>query len=103
VREILPQIRTLLMERAAVDKESVQVFFNTFGQIALEIDVICFIKLPDYKQFCEERENINLAIMEIIENKGVSIAQPHLVIDELPTYPPEPLPPRPSDAPPQES
>ncbi|NWF70974.1 MAG: mechanosensitive ion channel [Chloroflexi bacterium] len=87
LRVILPQIREMLHARATVETESIQVFFNKFGQNALEIDIICNIKLPDYLQFCAEREAINLAVMEIIEHAGMTIAEPHIAIDGLSEYP----------------
>ncbi len=87
IRAVLPLIRTMLADRPAVEQESLQVFFNSFGKNGLEIEVVCFIKLPDYAQFSAERESINLAIMEIFETTGLQLAEPRLVIDELSPYP----------------
>jgi MscS family membrane protein len=78
IRELVSSIRSMLVDRPNLETDSIQVFFSAFGQNALEIEVIALIKLPDYVQFAAERENINLAIMEIIENLGLHIAEPRL-------------------------
>ncbi|MFN8371709.1 MAG: mechanosensitive ion channel [Anaerolineae bacterium] len=87
IRDLLPKVRTMLEQRSAVEKESVQVFFNTFGQNALEIDIVCFIRLPDYVQFCVEREAINLAMMDLVESIGLQLAEPRIMLESLPVYP----------------
>jgi MscS family membrane protein len=87
IRAILPKIRTMLTDRPTVEADSVQVFFNSFGQNALEIDVICFIKLPDFVQFSAEREDINLSIMEIIEDIGLTMSEPRISIETMRAYP----------------
>jgi MscS family membrane protein len=87
IRALLSAIRAMLRDRPNVETDSVQVFFNSFGQNALEIDVICYVKLPDFVQFSAEREDINLSIMELIESVGLSMAEPRLALDKMPTYP----------------
>lgn len=86
MRQIVNDIRDLLTERDHIEEGSVVVHFVTFGDSALEIRIICNILLPDWGQFTAETEQINLAIMDMVEADGLSMAFPSrsLYIETLP-------------------
>lgn len=76
MRAFLERVRQMLRERERVDADSVIVHFVNFGDSALEIMIICFIHIADWGAFQAEREAINLAIMDIANDVGVSVAFP---------------------------
>jgi MscS family membrane protein len=86
MRELLQGLRDLLRERDPVDEETVQVFFVEFGDSALQIRLIAYINLADWGEFHGELELINLAIMELVESLGLSMAFPSrsLYVESLP-------------------
>lgn len=88
LRILLTRIRQLLHNRDHVEKESIQVFFIGFGENALEIEVSCMLRLPDWVQFSAEREEINLRIMEIMDEMRVDFALPgqNITIEDFPRF-----------------
>lgn len=86
MREILHQLRELLKGREYTDTESVIVHFTEFGDSALNIRVIAYLLIADWSQYTAEVEEINLDIMEIVENLGLSMAFPSqsIYIETLP-------------------
>ncbi len=76
IRALLGRIRALLEEREHVEKNSILVRFVNFGDSALEIEVRCYLWLPAFDDFAAEREQIHLAIMDIVEELGMSMAFP---------------------------
>lgn len=76
LRELLATLRHTLQAREKVDEDSVVVYFTNFGDSALEILIRCYVYLADWTAFTAEKEQINLSVMEIITNHGLSIAFP---------------------------
>lgn len=76
MREVLQQLRALIKGRKVIDKESVTVRFTEFGDSALNIRIIATVLLIAKAEYTTEVETINLHIMEIIENLGLSMAFP---------------------------
>jgi small-conductance mechanosensitive channel len=66
----------MLAVRQKVDADSVVVYFINFGDSALEVLVRCYVFEADWGQFTAEREAINLAVMDIVEGHGLTIAFP---------------------------
>lgn len=86
MRELLVRLREMLNAREQVEPGTVIVHFLEFGDSALEILIMCNVMLPAMNDFRAEREQINLAIMEIVEELGLSIAFPtrSLYIESMP-------------------
>jgi MscS family membrane protein len=86
MRQLLGRLRQMLGEREKIDPESIIVNFTDFGDSSLNILIVCMILEPDWKLFTEEKEQINLAIMDIVAELGLSIAFPSqsLYIEHLP-------------------
>lgn len=74
MRALLEQLRILLKSRRDIDPESVIVHFVTFGESSLQVRIIAYIMLADWAKYTAEVEQINLAIMEIVDEMGVEIA-----------------------------
>jgi len=83
---LMAQIREMLAAREAVDETSVVVHFIEFGDDALRILVRAYVKRADWLEFTQEREQVNLEIMRIVKNVGLTIAYPSrsLYIEKLP-------------------
>lgn len=86
MRNVVKAIHEMLDEREHVEEGSVVVHFISFGDSALEIRIICNILLPDWGQFTAETEQVNLAVMDIVEEHGLSMAFPSrsLYIETVP-------------------
>jgi len=76
LRHLLVKIRDMLRQRPTVEPDSVVVYFIEFGDSALHILVRCYLKLADWGQFTAEKELINLDIMDLVNELGLSLAFP---------------------------
>jgi len=76
LRLLLERIRDMLRVRETVEPDSIVVYFIDFGESGLSILVRAYLKLPDWGQFTAEKEEINLAIMDIVRELGLSVAFP---------------------------
>lgn len=83
---LMALIRDMLAAREAVDESSIVVHFIEFGENALRILVRAYVKRADWLEFTKEREQVNLEIMRIVKNVGLTIAYPSrsLYIEKLP-------------------
>ncbi len=86
IRTLVARIHEMLRQREVVDPESVLVHFINFGENSLDILVRCYIRLSNWGEFTAEKEQIHLAIMDIMEALGISIAFPtrSLYIEQMP-------------------
>jgi MscS family membrane protein len=76
MRVLLHQIREMLKSRPAVDPESVVVYFINFGDSSLDILVRAYVLIQDWGEFTAEREQVNLEVMDIVAQLGLSVAFP---------------------------
>ena len=53
-----------------------RVHFISFGDFSLNIEIVYFIKTPDYKKYANIRQNINFAIKEQFEQENIEFAYP---------------------------
>lgn len=79
-------IREILKSHEAVDQESIVVEFVEFGASSLDVIVICFVGIADWGQFTAKKAEINLQIMELVEELGLSFAFPSqsIYIENMP-------------------
>ena len=93
MRRLLDELREMLEKRDHVQSDSVVARFINFGDSALEILIRCYINLADWGEFTAEKEAINLEIMELVSNIGLSMAFPtqSLYIEHLPESPQNPF------------
>jgi MscS family membrane protein len=91
MRVLLEQLRILLKSRHDIDPESVIVHFINFGESSLQIRIIAYIMLSDWAKYTAEVEQINLAIMEIVDEMGVEIAYAGRPVSPEPASKAEPV------------
>jgi MscS family membrane protein len=70
------RLKTLLETDAAVDQEFHMVNFTGFGSSSLDILLYFFTKTTVWSDFMNERQRLNLQIMRIAHEVGVSFAFP---------------------------
>ena len=97
---LLVTLRDMLSQREQVVQETVAVYFTEFGDSALNIIIRCDVTSRDWRELLIEREQVNLAVMRIVADMGLSIAFPtqSIYIESLPkNLNLAPLSPRPDD------
>lgn len=55
--------------------------FLDFGASSLDLQIICFAADPDVKKAFDLRERVNLAVMRLVEQHGLSFAFPTQTIE----------------------
>ncbi|HUU29473.1 MAG TPA: mechanosensitive ion channel family protein [archaeon] len=76
VRELVRRIRELLQNDSDVNQEYMLVHFTDFGPSSLDIFIYYFTVNTAWAEYLEVRERINLRIMEIVHELGLSFAFP---------------------------
>ena len=70
------RIKQMLVEHSGIHPETILVYFESFGDHSLNIFIYCFTCTTIWPEYLEVRQDINLKIMAILEEEGVSIAIP---------------------------
>lgn len=73
---LLAHLREMLKQREKIIPSSVAVYFTSFGNSSLDITVLADVTIRDWRGLLEEREQVNLAVMRIVQTMGLSIAFP---------------------------
>ncbi len=76
MKQILQEIRTLLIEDKDIHQQTIFINFTNFNNSSLGIFCYFFTKTTDWGEFMNVQERINLEIMAIIEKNGASFAFP---------------------------
>ncbi|GAB4572618.1 MAG: mechanosensitive ion channel family protein [Anaerolineae bacterium] len=76
MEDLLERLREMLRVRQHVVGTSVAVYFTGFGDSSLDIAIYCDVIHRDWHSFMREREQINLAVMRILDDMGLSVAFP---------------------------
>jgi MscS family membrane protein len=77
---LVERIRTLLRNDPDVDQDYLLVNFTDFGPSSLDIFLYYFTKSTVWAEYLKVREKINLQIMAIVEELGLSFAFPSQTI-----------------------
>ena len=80
VLSVVQAIREMLQGHSLVERNSVVVQFAGFREGALDIMIICFVNTPDWADFQAAKQDINLKIMALLAERGVSISAPSLTV-----------------------
>ncbi|MBN2586862.1 MAG: mechanosensitive ion channel family protein [Candidatus Fermentibacteraceae bacterium] len=80
MRNLLARLREMLDGDEMVDSGTVFVNFAGFGDSSLDIEMKYFITSADYRVWLERRELINLKIMDIVQDLGLSFAFPSTTV-----------------------
>ena len=85
-------IREIIANHPDTWKGSFHVYFNAYGDSALEIMVYFFLEVPDWAKELAAKEDIYLQIMKAAEKVGVSFAFPSqsIYVESLPEMPTAP-------------
>ncbi len=88
IEDFLARVRAMLRERPTVQDDSIVVYFINFSASSLDIMVRCYILIADWGQFTAEKEAINLKLLHIAQEAGVSFAYPStsLYVEQMPTF-----------------
>jgi len=83
---LLERLREMLRDRDKILKTSVAVYFTDFGGSSLDIMILCEVTIRDWRMLLEEREQVNLNVMRIVADMGLSVAFPtrSVYVDGLP-------------------
>ncbi len=81
IEGLLDDIRALLKNDPAVHQEFIAVNFLNFGSFSLDIQIIYFVANPDIMVSFATRERINLALMRLVEARGLGYAFPTQTIE----------------------
>lgn len=73
---LLARLREMLLARPQVVGSTVAVYFTEFNDSSLDIAVYCDVLHRDWHGFMREREQINLAVMRMLDDMGLSVAFP---------------------------
>jgi len=86
MRSLVERVEGMLVAKPEIDQEFMLVKFTTFGASSLDLFVYCFTATTDWTEHLQMRQEVNLAIMDIVADLGLAIAFPtqtvHVVRDE---------------------
>jgi len=80
VRQLVKRIENLLRNDPGVHQDYMLVRFTDFGPSSLDIFLYYFTKSTAWAEYLEVRERINLGIMDIVHELGLSFAFPSQTI-----------------------
>lgn len=76
IREFVSAVERLLTSHPEVDQETIVVRFDGFGESSLDILIQFFVKPTALADYARVKEDINLEIMALMEEQGLSVAFP---------------------------
>lgn len=80
IRVLLERMRTFLREQDSIEADSVVVNLINFGDDSLEILVRGYVKISDWRAFTIEKERLHLAVIDIVQDIGMTIAIPSQIL-----------------------
>lgn len=80
LRSLLESIRLLLREHPKVDPEAARARFVGFGESSLDVEIDCNVLTPGLHEFFAVREELYLAIMDLIAEAQTGLASPARVV-----------------------
>jgi MscS family membrane protein len=81
IEGLLEDIRALLTNEPQIHQEYIAVNFINYGAFSLDIQIIYFAADPDMRKTFALREKINLALMRLVQARGLSFAFPTQTIE----------------------
>lgn len=76
LEKCMQEIKNMLQAHVGIHPETVLVNFDSFGDSSLNIFLYFFTHTTNWEEFLQVKEDVNLKIMSILENEGVSVALP---------------------------
>lgn len=86
LEELVAELRGTLAAHTSVDQENTFVHFTEFASSSLNIEIIYYLNTTALREWLLLREEINLKLMRIISEKGLSLAFPSqsLYVEQMP-------------------
>ena len=81
IEGLLEDIRALLKAEPLIHQDFLAVNFVNYGAFSLDIQIIYFAADPDMRKTFALREKINLALMRLVQARGLSFAFPTQTIE----------------------
>ncbi len=69
-------IKSFLNINENVDKESIKVFFNTISANGIDVSIDFYTNIIDYVEFLQFKENINYALLNMVNQSNVKLSYP---------------------------
>jgi len=87
IRDLTRTLHAYLLESDDINTDNIRVRVREIGEYAIGLEVKTYVKTTSYTAFLKRREDILLAILEIVEASDVELAYPtttsHLVADSV--------------------
>lgn len=74
--KVCDEIRLMCVSLDEIFNDGIDVTFFEFGDSSLNIRIVCYAKAPNHSVYLNAREKVNLGVMRILEENGVSCAFP---------------------------
>jgi small-conductance mechanosensitive channel len=71
----IPEIITNIIVQEPLTNPD-RVHFASYGEYSLNFEIVFFVKSPDYKQYMDVVQDVNLRIYEAFEKEGIEFAYP---------------------------
>ena len=76
MERVINKLKYTLISNEDVDKESVQVYFDTIGLDSMNIVIYMYTDILDYTKYLEFRQKINEQILKVLEDEKIKMAYP---------------------------
>ncbi len=76
LQECIDRLKEMLENHPEVHPETIMVYFEQFNDSSLDIFIYFFTNTTNWEEYLAVRQDVNLRIMEILEELGVSVAFP---------------------------
>ena len=76
IEKCIQKIRAMLQNHTDVHPETILVYFDSYGDSSLNIFLYFFTRSTVWEEYLRVKEDVNLRIMGILEEEGVSMALP---------------------------
>lgn len=76
MRQVMAGVRDVLQAHPTLGPEGPVVRFANLGASSLEVEVMAWLTARDFNDFCDQRGELYLRFMEVVERAGSSIAFP---------------------------
>ncbi len=88
LKAYITAIQDYLETHADIEAGSSLVTFESFGDYALNIQIIYYVLKTDYSSYLAVKETVNLALLDLHERLGITIAFPThtLMLEKFPLY-----------------
>lgn len=78
---IVEEIKAMISSQPEVDRNSVMVFFRDLNASSLDIWIVYETPSPDFQKHMAVKQRINLAIMRMVEARGLAFAFPTKTVE----------------------